>query len=120
MRLRPQPQQRTERLAQSELRQADRSQLFENAPIKLLQGIDLFPDRVAVLAQGRDVRLTVFRDTHQRTDVRAQREKIRSEFIMQLPRNLLALDVLQRHDALSQPPLVLHRASQCSRKMVQL
>ena len=39
---------------------------------------------------------------------------------MQLPRNLLALDVLQRHDALGQPPLFLHRVTQCSRKMVQL
>src|SRR5882757_1522632 len=105
MRLAPQPQQRTERLAQAEFREADRPQLFENAPIKLLQGIDLFPDGAAVLAQGYDVRLTAFGNPHQRTDVRAKRKKVRPELVMQLPRDLLALDVLQRHYSLSQPSL---------------
>src|SRR3954452_6210669 len=64
MRLAPQPQQRAERLAQAEFREPDRPQLFQNAAVELLQGIDLFPDRAAVLAHGGDVRFTVFRDTH--------------------------------------------------------
>ena len=52
--------------------------------------------------------------------MRAQRKQIRPELVMQFARDLLALDVLQRHHPLGQTPLVVHRVSQRRREMVQL
>lgn len=52
--------------------------------------------------------------------MRAQREQIRPEFVVQLARDLLALDVLERHRALGQKPLFLHRLAERRREMIEL
>src|SRR5712671_1286429 len=95
MRLAPQAQQSIERLAKAKLRQSNRPQLFKNPPIELLQGIYLFQYGAAMLSQGIRVRFPGVGNPHQGARVRAQREKIGSELVMQLARDLLALDVLQ-------------------------
>jgi len=48
-----------------------------------------------MLSQGIRVRFAGVGDPRQGARVRAQREKIGSELVMQLARDLLALDVLQ-------------------------
>ena len=48
-----------------------------------------------------------------------QRKEIGPKFVMQLPRNLLAFDVLQRDDALGQTPLVFDGVPQRGRKVIQ-
>ena len=115
----PQPQQRAQRLAQAEFGQPDRPQLLQDAPVELLQRVDLLQDGAAVLAQGIHCRLARFRQPHQRAGMRAQRKQIGPEFVVQFARDLLALDVLQRHHALGQPPLVLDRLAQRRRQMVE-
>src|SRR5882724_10629893 len=120
MRLTPQAQESIERLAKAKLRQSNRPQLFKNPPIELLQGIDLFQYGAAMLSQRIRVRFAGVGNPHQGTGVGAQREKIGSELIVQFPRDLLALDVLQCDDALRQPSLVVDGVSQCGREMVQL
>ena len=65
------------------------------------------------------VRLVRIRQPHQRADMRAQREQIRPELIMQFARDLLALDVLQRDGALGEPPLLLDRLAQRRGEMIE-
>ncbi len=72
-----------------------------------------------MLAQHIRIRLGTLRQPHQRTRMRAQGEKIRPELVMQFARDLLALEVLQRHRALGQLPLVFHRLAERSCKVVQ-
>ena len=60
-----------------------------------------------------------FRQPHQGADMRAQRKQIRSEFVMQFVRDLLALQVLQRHGALGEPPLLLDGFAQRRGQMIQ-
>jgi hypothetical protein len=52
--------------------------------------------------------------------MRAQRKQIGPKLIMQLARNFLAFDILQRDDALGQTPLVVNRIAQSGRKVIQL
>ena len=49
----------------------------------------------------------------------AQRKQIGPELVMQLARDLLALDVLERDRTLGEAPLFLHRLAQGRRKVVQ-
>ena len=65
------------------------------------------------------IRLRGLRKPHQGTGVRAQRKQIGPELVMQLARNLLALQVLERDRALSEPPLVLHGFPQSGREVIQ-
>ena len=52
------------------------------------------------------------RNPRQRAGMRPQRKKIRPEFIVQLARDLLAFDVLQRDHPFRQAPLVVDGVSQ--------
>ena len=52
--------------------------------------------------------------------MRSQGKEIGSKLIMQLARNFLAFDILQRDDALGQTPLVVNRVAQSGRKVIQL
>jgi len=52
--------------------------------------------------------------------MRPQCKQVWAKLVVQFPGDLLALDILQRDDALGQTPLVVDGASKCHRKMVQL
>src|SRR3954454_1693719 len=97
MRLTPKTQQGAKRLAKPELRQPDRAKPLQNPAVELLKRIDLLQDRGAVLSQRPGVRRTDVRKPHQGAGMRAQRKQIRSELVMQFARDLLALDILERH-----------------------
>ena len=73
-----------------------------------------------MFSQGSGIRLGRLRGPHQRTGMRAQREQIGPEFIVQLAGDLLALGILQRDGALGELALFLDGLAQRRRQMVQL
>src|SRR3954454_10796941 len=107
MRFTPQSQQGAERFAQSQFRQADGAKPFQYPAIELLECIDLLQDRGAMFSQGTRVRCVEFGKPHQGAGMGAQRKKIGPKLVMQLARNFLALDVLERNRALGETPLLL-------------
>ena len=74
----------------------------------------------AVLSRGFHVRISGIRDPRQRAGMCSQGKEIGSKLVMQLARNFLAFDILQRDDALSQTPLVVNRIAQGGGKVIQL
>src|ERR1700741_4340708 len=119
MGLAPQAQESPKGFAKSEFRQSDRSQLFQNSAVELLKRIDLFEDGAAMLSQRLRVSFANVRKPHQSAGMRAQRKKIRSELVMQFPRDLLALQILKRNRAFGETAFFLHRVSQGGRNAVQ-
>ena len=61
----------------------------------------------------------ILRKAHQGAGVSAQRKEIRPKLVMQLARNLLALQILQRDGTFGEPPLVLDGLAENARKVVQ-
>src|SRR3954469_5862210 len=107
MRLPPQPRQRFQRLAQAELGKADGPEALQHAAIELLKRVDLLQHGTAVFSYGLRIRGASVRLLCQRARMRAQREQIWPELVMELAGDLLALDILERYRSLGEAPLVL-------------
>ena len=120
MRFPPQPRERFQRLAQAELGKADGPEPLQHPAGELLERVDLFQQGAAVLSDRVGIRRAPVRELRQRARMRAQREQIRPEFVVQFARDLLALDVLERHRALGQTPLFLDRLAERRREMIEL
>ena len=99
---------------------SDGPQPFQHAAVELLQRVDLLQHRAAVFSHGLRTRVRAVGEPHQRAGMRAQRKQIGPELVVQFARDLLALDILQRHRALGQPPLVLDRLAERRRQMIEL
>ncbi len=110
----------SKRPAQAEFGEADGAQPLQHAAVELLQRVESRSSKALPCFRTASARRPSVRELRQRAGMRAQRKQIRPEFVVQLARDLLALDVLERDRPLGEAPLVLDRLAERCRQMVEL